>query len=161
MLCVCMLLWHRFLLWMTPFRICDMDFWSKFLPMHIITWEQLFVTWSISSKALRNYSAGLLRFTRFCDDLGIVEDLCMPVPEWLLSAFMTVCGAEDVSKGALSAWLLGLQLWHNINNAPWSGGAQLKRALQGATQMAPPSSKWNKQIPVMLQHLQALASTSH
>ena len=70
---------------------------------------------------------------RFCDDLNIAEDLRMLVPEWLLSAFVTMCGAGDVSKGALSAWILGLRLWHNINNAPWSGGAHLKRALQGAT----------------------------
>ena len=57
----------------------------------------------------------------FCDDLGIVEDLRMPAPEWLLSAFVTICGVGEVGKGTLSAWLLGLQLWHNVNNAPWHG----------------------------------------
>ena len=146
----------RSLLWMTPFGIRDMDFRSKLLPMHIITQERLVVTRSISPRALVNYSAGLLRFTRFCDDLDIAEDLRMPAPEWLLSAFVTTCGAGDVGKGALSAWILGLQLWHNINNAPWSGGSHLKRALQGAARMAPPSSNRNKHIPITLQHLQAL-----
>ena len=211
----------RFLLWMTPFGIHDMDFCSKFLPMHIITQEHLIVMWSISPKALGNYSAGLLRFTCFCDDLGITEDLCMLALKWLLLvycmavalgghgwylelsgcciatvwawkgnnsspldfvalcpctkkrtelptppthnsvhslAFMTTCGAGDIGKGALSTWLLRLQLWHNINNAPWSGGVHLKRALQGTAWMAPPSLKWNKWFPVTLQHLQALRS---
>ena len=110
-----------------------MDFRSKLLPMHIITQERLVVTRSISPRALRNYSARLLRFTCFCDDLDIAEDLHMPAPEWLLLAFVTTHGAGDIGKGALSAWILGLRLWHNINNAPWSGGAHLKRALQGAT----------------------------
>ena len=146
----------RSLLWMTPFGIRDMDFCSKLLPLHIITRERLVVTRSISPRALVNYSAGLLRFTHFCDDLDIAEDFRMPAPEWLLSAFVTTRGAGDVGKGALSAWILGLQLWHNINNALWSGGAHLKRALQGAARMAPPSLNWNKHIPVTLQHLQAL-----
>ena len=133
-----------------------MDFHLKVLPTHIITQEHLVVMGSISPKALRNYSAGLLRFTHFCDDLGITEDLCMSVPEWHILAFMTTHRAGDVNKGTLSAWLLGLQLWHNINNAPWSGGGHLKRALQGAARVAPPSSNWNKWFPKTLQHLQLL-----
>ena len=42
--------------------------------MHVITREHLVVTQSISPKALRNYSAGLLRFMCFCDELSITED---------------------------------------------------------------------------------------
>ena len=146
----------RILLWMTPFGLPNMRSRSKFLPTHIITRERLVVTRAISPKALGNYAAGLLRFTRFCDDLSIAEDLRMPAPEWLLSAFVTTRGAREVGKGTLSAWLLGLQLWHNVNNAPWHGGTHLKRALQGASQATPPSSKKSKQLPITLWHLQSL-----
>ena len=77
---------NRILLWTTPFGLCDKRFQSNFLPTHIITWEHLVVTHTIFPKALRNYAARLLRFTCFCDDPCIIEDLCMPAPEWLLSA---------------------------------------------------------------------------
>ena len=80
----------------------------------------------------------------------------MPAPEWLLSAFVTTHGAREVGKGTLSAWLLGLQLWHNVNNAPWHGGTHLKWALQGALQAAPLSSKRGKRLPIALWHLQSL-----
>ena len=147
---------NKILLWMTPFGLCDMRSRSKFLPTHIITRECLVITRAISPKAQGNYAAGLLRFMHFCNDLGITEDLHMPAPEWLLSAFITTRGAGEVGKGTLSAWLLGLQLWHNVNNAPWHGSTHLKRALQGASHAAPSTSKKSKRLPITLWHLQSL-----
>jgi len=61
----------------------------------------------------------------------------MLAPEWLLSVFITTRGAGAVRGGTLRTWLLGLQLWHIVNGAPWHGGAHLKRALQGSKLVAP------------------------
>ena len=94
---------------------------------------------TVTPKTASNYSAGLLRFTHFCDDLHIDEETRMPAPEWLLSTFITSHGVGIVGKGAMVTWLQGLELWHAINNAPWHGARHLKRALQGAcSRLQPP-----------------------
>jgi len=62
---------------------------------------------AVKEKTLSNYGAGLLHFTQFCDELNIQEDLHMPVPEWLLSHFITTKGAGSVGGGAMRTWLLG------------------------------------------------------
>ena len=33
----------------------------------------------------------------------------------------------------MRAWVIGLELWHHINGAPWHGSSHLKRAAQGAS----------------------------
>ena len=109
-------------------------------------------------KSLSNYGAGLLRFTRFCDNLQIPEETRMPAPEWLLSSFISTRGAGTVSKGTMASWLAGLQLWHEINYAPWSGRSHLKRVLQGAAAATPSTSRKPKRLPVTIAHLLALRS---
>src|SRR5882672_4080678 len=80
----------------------------------------------------------------------------MPMPEWLLSTFITTRGAGAVGAGTLRTWLLGLQLWHVINGAPWHGGAHLKQEVQGYSAAAPVSSSCPKCTPITLAHLKAL-----
>ena len=55
-------------------------------------------------------------------------------------------------------WIAGLKLWHCINEAPWYGGTELERAIQGASHFAPPSSFSTKRDPVTMLYLCALCS---
>ena len=129
--------------------------------MHLITQECLLTTHAISRKSLSNYGTGLLRFTWFCDDLQIPEETCMPAPEWLLSSFILTQGAGTVGKGTIATWLARLQLWHEINYAPWFGHSHLKHILQGASAAVPwpPSmAKRPKRLVVIIAHLLALKS---
>ena len=84
---------------------------------------------SILPLTLNNYSVGLLHFTKFCDDHNLLEAECMPTSESLLSHFIASCVAASVGKGAMSSWLEGLQLWHQVNEDPWHGGQALKRVV--------------------------------
>ena len=64
----------------------------------------------------------------------------MPSSEALLSIFITMCGAGSVGQGSICQWIDGLKLWHCVNEAPWYGGAELERAIQGTSHFTPPSS---------------------
>src|SRR5882672_9206639 len=80
----------------------------------------------------------------------------MPSPEWLLSNFITTRGAGAVAARTVKTWLLGLELWHIINGAPWHAGSLVKHALQGSPSSAPHSYTRPKCPPVTLLHLTAL-----
>jgi len=110
----------------------------------------------ILPNTLKNYAAGLACFTKFCDDFIIPESEHMPASELLLTTFITTHGAGSVGKGAIKTWLLGVELWHRINDAPWHGGAVLQRAVEGSAKLAPVSSRRAKRDPVTIEHLHCL-----
>ena len=64
----------------------------------------------------------------------------MPASEPLLCEFVLTCGARSVGKGAIKSWILGIELWHRINNAPWNGGPALQCTVEGASRLTPASS---------------------
>jgi len=80
----------------------------------------------------------------------------MPASENTLTTFITTRGASSVASGAMKSWILGLELWHIINGAPWYGSRLLKRAREGVAHVAPKKSHMPRRDPVTLQHLQAL-----
>ncbi|KAI0308782.1 hypothetical protein OF83DRAFT_1073028, partial [Amylostereum chailletii] len=99
------------------------------------------------------YAAGLLRFTQFCDEFGVGEEIRMPASDTLLAGFVA-CNAGKVASA--QHWIDGLQLWHKVNGAPWCGGTQLAAALVGARKLAPSSSRREPRPPVSFEHLEAL-----
>ena len=143
---------------MTPYSLEKLHWISQFLPPHIIARECVVLIQAVSPKSLGNYSTGLLRFTQFCDQFNIPESLRMPLPEWLLSHFITTRGTGSVGPSSLWTWLLGLKLWHVLNSSPWHGSAHLKHASQGSKKCAQTGSFLLKHAPVTLAHLQALWS---
>src|SRR5882672_7291178 len=125
---------------------------SRF-PPEIIIRRHLVMVRCVLPNTLKNYAAGLSHFTKFCDDFNIPKVEHMPASELLLSTFITSHGAGSVGKGAIKTWLLGIELWHCINDAPWLGGAVLQQAVEGSARLAPLSSCLAKQDPVTIQHL--------
>jgi len=79
----------QFFHWITPYGLDNLHCISQFLPPQITAREHVVLIWAVSPKTLGNYDAGLLRFTQFCDQFNIPEDLRMPAPEWILSHFIT------------------------------------------------------------------------
>ena len=77
----------------------------------------------------------------------------MPASELLLSTFITFHGAGSVGKGAIKTWLLGVELWHCINDAPWLGGPVLQQAVECAAKLAPLSLHLDKRDLMMIEHL--------
>src|SRR5882724_9087798 len=80
----------------------------------------------------------------------------MLASDFLLSTFVMMYGAGSVSKGVIKTWVLGLELWHRINSAPWHGGAELQWAIEGSANLAPKLSCLAKCDTVMIEHLCAL-----
>ncbi|KAF8587815.1 DNA breaking-rejoining enzyme [Ramaria rubella] len=125
-------------------------------PHHIVTHRRIILTRAVKPSTLVNYSAGLICFTKFCDDYCVPEEQRMPASKDLLSLFITTQGAGSVAHGAMKNWIAGLELWHHVNSAPWHGTALLDRVLDGSSRLAPESSSRAKCDPVTLQHIQAL-----
>ncbi|KAF8586221.1 hypothetical protein K439DRAFT_1341413 [Ramaria rubella] len=100
----------------------------------------------IEPMSLKNYSARLIHFTKFCDDFNIPETRCMPASESLLCTFISKWGAGSVGKGSICTWLEGLKLWHQINSAPG----------MGASLFTPDTSHHAKRDPITFEHIKAL-----
>jgi len=73
---------------------------------------------------------------KFCDDYTIPKSEHMPALEYRLSHFIATQSAASMGKHAMRSWLEGLQLWHQINEAPWHGGHMLRRMVTGAAKLA-------------------------
>src|SRR5882724_10400327 len=134
----------RFTSWLSPYSIACMNAELSCFPPEIIIHRCLVMACCVLPNTLKNYAAGLSHFTKFCDNFTIPEIECMPASELLLSTFITLHGAGSVGKGAIKTWLLGIELWHHINDAPWLGGEALQHAVQGSARLAPLSSHLDK-----------------
>ena len=87
--------------WLNPFGIVNLDHLSHQYPVDIVICHCLCLTNSVQPSTLSSYSAGLLRFTKFCNDIGIPESECMPASESLISHFIVSHGATSVGKGIM------------------------------------------------------------
>ncbi|KAG2738358.1 hypothetical protein P692DRAFT_201874035 [Suillus brevipes Sb2] len=102
-------------------------------------------SWAPSTK--ETYGAGLLVFHVYCDSFQISEEHRCPISRALLLAFLSSC-AGSYSGSALSNYAAGLKAWHLLHGRPWLIPAnELKAVLDGATAVAPSSSKREKRIP--------------
>lgn len=102
-------------------------------------------SWASSTK--ETYGAGLLLFQVFCDTHEIPENQRCPISSALLLTFLSSC-AGSYSGSALANYAAGLRAWHLLHGQPWLIDAkELKATLDGATALAPNSSKREKRIP--------------
>ena len=88
-----------FVHWLTPFGINSMNRAAENFPPETIARERFVLTQCVKPETLSNYSAGLLRFMRFCDDfeypkqpryllknLSFASSLLLMVPATLASS---------------------------------------------------------------------------
>lgn len=108
---------------------------------------------SLDDNTRKNYGAGLLRFTQFCDCLNIPEDARMPASEPLLAAFVAKWSGL-VARTTVDNWMAGLSFWHTLHGAPWSGAKMLRTTCTGLTKSAPAGRP--KRPPVTIEHMYAL-----
>jgi hypothetical protein len=73
---------------------------------------------SLAPDTCSTYAAGLLRFSQFCDNYDIDEDLQMPASSNLLSMFLAESAAGSVSLDCANNWLAEIHFWHNLHGAP-------------------------------------------
>ena len=139
-LCPHIIAMDRFTHWMTPNGIDQIKtLLLLFLPS-LVTSSYLLLCNSVVPGTLSNYAPGLSQFMNFCDEFNVPELLCMPASEQLLVLFIMAHGAFHAALGMMRHWLLGLELWHHINGAPWFGAHALTRATKAAGHLAPTKS---------------------
>ena len=103
---------------------------------------------SWTEKTKETYGSGLLIFHVFCDLNNITENHRCPASPSLISSFLASC-AGAYSGSALSNCTAGLRAWHMLHGHPWSiNQNELHSILEGASRLAPTSSKRPKRIPV-------------
>ena len=96
-------------------------------------------SWNDSTKSA--YGSGLQLFHVFCEEQNIPEILRCPAPAQLILAFISCC-AGAFAGSTLANYSAGLKAWHLLHGQPWSIDPDtLKRCLEGANKLAPPSSK--------------------
>lgn len=144
---------ERLRLWSTPYGLSRQQDAALFLSHD--TTQLLLDTMvrAIEPDTRKNYGAGLLRFTQFCDCLHISEDARMPATELLVSAFVATW-AGKVSKSTIDTWLAGLAFWHALNGATWPADRTLRITCNAALKLEP--LKKPKRPPVTLEHMHAL-----
>ena len=104
------------------------------------------------------YGAGLLVFHVFCDLRVIPEDQRCPADPLLMLTFISAC-AGSYSGKTLANYFYAIRAWHTLHGAPWHMNAtEMKAALDGASILAPPSSKRPKRSPLMIITINSLAT---
>ncbi|KAK0232762.1 DNA breaking-rejoining enzyme [Armillaria fumosa] len=148
---------ERVTAWCSPYSDVVDSRLSALVPVHVLEKWCLVMANSVTDDARKNYGAGLLRFTQFCDAYSVPESLRVPAGEPLLALFVSEMGAGKVQSSTVDSWLSGLALWHDVQGAFWYGGRILARTKQGAAAMAPSSTRAPR-LPVTEKHMASLRS---
>jgi hypothetical protein len=102
-------------------------------------------SWADNTKAV--YGTGLLVYHVYCDLHSIPEHQRCPTSSTLLSSFLSCC-AGSYSGSAIGNYAAGIRAWHLLHGHPWNINAdELKALLEGASRLAPKSSKRPKREP--------------
>src|SRR5882724_11335390 len=96
LLCPSVIATERFTQWLAPYGIAKLDEAVHSFPVHCIICHRLLIANCILPLTLSSYLAGLIHFTKICDDYKIPEEDWMPASEFLLSMFITVHGSSTV-----------------------------------------------------------------
>ena len=146
----------RLLAWSSPHALSfDSELAARFL---IEFCKNYFCVLSaaIDTPTKETYSAGVLRFTQFCDLHKVSEKERMPTSAVLLSAFLSHY-AGRVSGSAIKNWMSGLAMWHCLSGAQWFGDEGLvSKMKRGAIRMAPISTRREPRPPASLEHILTL-----
>lgn len=96
-------------------------------------------SWTDSTKEL--YGTGLLVFHVFCDLNNIPDERRCPISSELLAAFLASCAGAH-SGSTIANYAAGIRAWHIVHGHQWTiNEAEYKATLEGATRLAPISSK--------------------
>lgn len=116
--------------------------------------EVMGASWADSTKEL--YGTGILIFHVYCDINHISESERCPVSRALLLSFLASCAGAH-SGSTIANYLAAIRAWHLLHGHPWIVNQdEIKLALQGATRLAPRSSKRPKRPPMTVEDIKIL-----
>lgn len=140
--------------WHTPYTLSFLHFANESLPFSALSRLFESALLSLDEATRSSYGAGLLRFTQFCDSMGVSESDRMPASGLLLAAFAAT-GCAVISRSCVDPWIAGLHFWHVFHGAVWHGDSSelLAKVKVGVLKMVPPSSIRDKRPPVTIEHM--------
>ncbi|KAH7043366.1 hypothetical protein BKA62DRAFT_629981, partial [Auriculariales sp. MPI-PUGE-AT-0066] len=141
--------------WTSPFGVQTFFSQESTIPLEVHQKRAIAMVKSVEPHTVEMYRAGLLHFSKFCDEHSIMEEEWVPASDFLLSSFTS----EFVSKIGVSAvwsWFAGLALWHTVQGVNWQGDCMVKQLVQAAAKHMPKTSMHELQPPVCKEHLIAL-----
>ncbi|EIW54667.1 uncharacterized protein TRAVEDRAFT_80679, partial [Trametes versicolor FP-101664 SS1] len=112
--------------------------------------------WQESTRS--TYGTGLLVFHVYCDLRDIPDEQRAPAPELLILSFITSL-AGSYSDSAINNYVAGVRAWHIIHGLPWTvDKLRYDKAIAGAGQLAPETSKRSQREPVTVNILLMIKS---
>jgi hypothetical protein len=83
----------------------------------------------------------------YCDIHNIPDNLRAPVSTNTFAAFLSSC-AGACSGSTITNYAAPVKAWHLLHGLEWAiKDTKYKALLEGATRLAPPTSKWSKHVP--------------
>lgn len=111
--------------------------------------EVINVSWAKGTRDV--YGAGLLVFHVFCDVRNVPEEQRGPASPLLIIAFISCC-AGSYAGSTLANYVFAIRAWHILHGMTWRmDNEQVKAALAGAANLAPPTSKRPKRAPITVE----------
>jgi len=108
-----------------------------------------------AKSTLAGYARHVTHFLDFCKKEQVPPTLQFPADEFVLCAY-AASDAGHISASTIQNRLSGLKAWHNAHGATWNGGLRLQVIINGAKNLAPPSSKKPPRPPITVAMLQLL-----
>ncbi|KAJ8521982.1 hypothetical protein ONZ45_g1414 [Pleurotus djamor] len=110
-------------------------------------------SWASGTK--ETYGAGLLMYHSFCDSRSIDEPSRCPAHTATILTFIATLAGLYSGK-TLHNYVYAVRAWHILHGQVWAvADAELKAALEGASRLAPATSKRPKRQPITIAFLQA------
>ncbi|KAJ8455568.1 hypothetical protein ONZ45_g18908 [Pleurotus djamor] len=110
-------------------------------------------SWASGTK--ETYGAGLLIYHLFCDSRAMDEPSRCPAHSVTILTFIATLAGLYSGK-TLHNYVYAVRAWHILHGQPWSVvDTELKAALEGASRLAPATSKRPKRKPITLEFLKA------
>lgn len=112
------------------------------------------VAWAQGTR--ESYGSGLLVYHVFCDSRQIPEEDRCPASHINILLFISSCAGSYAGR-TLANYVCGIRAWHILHGHEWTMGTdQVKAALDGATKLAPPSSRRPKREPFTVKLIESL-----
>jgi hypothetical protein len=148
----------RLRLWLPATARSRLDHHGSLVPVSEADLQRILtvIAHSHAPSTRESYGSGLLVFHVFCDARQIPEEQRCPASSVLLLTFIAACAGLYSGK-TLENYFYAIRAWHLLHGSAWLANPQESSlALEGASRLAPPSSKRPKRDPFTIALILAL-----
>ncbi|KAJ8596779.1 hypothetical protein M405DRAFT_725572 [Rhizopogon salebrosus TDB-379] len=148
----------RLRLWLPATARSRLDHQGCFVPVSEADLQRILtvIAHSHAPSTRESYGSGLLVFHVFCDAREVPEEQRCPASSVLLLTFIATCAGLYSGK-TLENYFYAVRAWHLLHGSAWlADPRESSLALEGASRLAPPSSKRPKRDPFTIALLLAL-----